>query len=295
MKKIILGIYLSEDLAQVVALEQDGSSNLLRAITEWPSTLFNYAGDDTPGVDEFVERMSAFLAAHNLKPQMVSVALDSSLLFINSVPVSQNATRSDIDEQVEWELKTYFPDSPRDSFISDMHVLSGTGKVNNVMMVSARNDLVQKLYRSLSRLRLGLDIVDVDHFSVDNALRFNFPETSNKLIALIGLKRGRMDTSYIRYNDLEAYSYALYSLPEEAVAQIGKVSNDTKGLSSISIYGTHLSADSLGQIRNVSAVPVEALNPLRSVQLSSSVRANINSTFASYRYCAAVGAALRRD
>ena len=295
MKKTVLGVYLSEQLGQMVALDQDGSSNVLRAVAEWPSTLFNYAGDDTPGVDEFVEHLSTFLSSHHLKPQMVSIALDSSFLFINTIPLSQTATRSEMDEQVEWELKAYFPDSPRDSFISDMHVLSGDSNQNNVMMVSVRRDLVQKLYRSLSRLRLGLDIVDVDHFSADNALRFNFPETMNKFIALIGVKGGRIDTSLIRYNDLESYSYTLYASSEEAVSQIEKVSKETKGLSSISIYGTHLTSENLAQIRNVSAIPVEALNPLRSVQLANSVRANLDSTFAAHRYCAAVGAALRRD
>ncbi len=295
MKKSTLGVYLSEQMAHVVALEQDGSSNVLRAFAEWPSTLFNYAGDDTPGVDEFVEHLSSFLTSHNLKPQMVSIALDSALLFINTVPFSQSASRSEIDEQVEWELKAYFPDAPRESFISDMHILSGNSKQNNILMVSVRRDLIQKLYRSLSRLRLGLDIVDVDHFSADNALRFNFPETMNKFVALIGLKEGRIDTSLIRYNDLESYSYTLYASQSEMVAQIGKVSKETKGLSSISLYGIDLNTEKLTQIRDASAVPVEALNPLRSIQLANSVRANLDPTFASYRYCAAVGAALRRD
>lgn len=295
MKKSILGVYLSEQIAQVVVLEQEGSSNVLCAVAEWPSTLFNYAGDDTPGVDEFVEHLSAFLSSHNLKPQMVSIALDSSFLFINTVPFSHSASRSEIDEQVEWELKEYFPDAPRDSFISDMHILSGDSQQNNVMMVSVRRDLIQKLYRSLSRLRLGLDIVDVDHFSADNAFRFNFPETMNKFVALIGLKGGRIDLSLIRYNDLESYSYILYASQEDVVAQIEKISKETKGLSLISLYGTHLNAENLGLIRNASTVPVETLNPLRSVQVSNSVRANIDPTFASYRYCAAVGAALRRD
>lgn len=295
MKKSILGVYLSEQLAQIVALEQDGSSNVLRAVAEWPSTLFNYAGDDTPGVDEFVEHLSAFLSTHSLKPHMVSIALDSSLIFVNTVPFSHSASRSEIDEQIEWELKEYFPDAPRDSFISDMHILSGDNKQNDVMMVSVRRDLIQKLYRSLSRLRLGLDIVDVDHFSADNALRFNFPETMNKFLALIGLKGGRIDTSLIRYNDLESYSYTLYASQEDVVAQIEKVSKETKGLSSISLYGTHLNAENLANIRNASAVSVDALNPLRSVQIANTVRANIDPTFASYRYCAAVGAALRRD
>ncbi len=295
MKKSTLGIYLSEQIAHVVALEPDGSSSVLRAFAEWPSTLFNYAGDDTPGVDEFVERLSAFLTSHNLKPRMVSIALDSAFLFISTVPFARSASRSEIDEHVEWELKEYFPDAPPESFISDMHILSGENKHNNIMMVSVRRDLIQKLYRSLSRLRLGLDIVDVDHFSADNALRFNFPELMNKFVALVGLKRGRIDTSLIRYNDLESYSYSLYTEQEEVPAAIEKLSKEAKGLSLISIYGTHLTPEILEHIRSASLVPVEALNPLRAVQLANSARANLDSTFTAYRYCAAVGAAFRRD
>ena len=176
-----------------------------------------------------------------------------------------------------------------------MHFLSGDSKQNNIMMVSVRRDLIQKMYHALSRLRLGLDIVDVDHFSADNALRFNFPETMNTFVALIGLKGSRVDTSLIRYNDLESYSYTLHSSQHDVVTQVEKVAKETKGLSSISLYGTHLNTEILAHIREASVVPVEALNPLRSVQLANSVRANIDSSFATYRYCAAVGAALRRD
>ena len=97
MKKPVLGLCLSETNAQAVFLEQHTASNVLLAVGEWKNTLFDYAGDDTPGVDDFVDQLSRFVTAHHIAaaPQ-VSVALDTSLVFINTIPLASTVSRSDI-------------------------------------------------------------------------------------------------------------------------------------------------------------------------------------------------------
>ena len=297
MKRNVLGLYLSEKSAQAVLLEQDGATNTLRGISEWTSTLFDYAGDDTPGVDEFLDRMNNFLATTAAKPTQVAVTMDAAIVFINTLPIDDRASQSDIKEHLEWELNEYFPGTPRDSFITDTHFLAGeTGKHHdNVLMVSVRRDLVQKLHRSFARMQLKIDIVDVDHFSADTAMRINHPETADKFVALVGVKEGRIDVSSIRHNDMESYSYVLNDSEKQLTGQIEKLSKETKGLSSITLFGTGLTSESIPYIRNASSVPVELLNPLRYVEVTNNIRTTTDVPSTAYRYASSIGVALRRD
>jgi Tfp pilus assembly PilM family ATPase len=297
MKKPVLGLYLNEKLAHAVLLEQNTSSNRLVAAGEWYNTLFDYAGDDTPGVDDFVDHLSRFLAAHKVteSPQ-VSIALDTSLLFLSTVPLSSTVSRSEIDEQVAWELRTHFPDAPADNFVSDIHVLAkpGTEDWDEILLVAVRRDLVRKLHHSLARLKLRLAVVDGDHFSADTALRHNHPGSASKFVALIGVKPERLDVSLIRYLDIESYSYVVTHSEQECLDEIIRIAKTTDGLSGIVLYGM-VSATLFARLQSDLTIPVELLNPLRFIDVASAARTHKPLMANAPSYAAALGVALRRD
>jgi Tfp pilus assembly PilM family ATPase len=297
MKKPILGLYLNEKLAHAVLLEQNTSSNRLLAATEWYNTLFDYAGDDTPGVDDFVDHLSRFLAAHKLaEPPQVSVTFDTSLLFLSTVPLSSTVSRSEIDEQVAWELRTHFPDAPADNFISDIHVMAKPGNEDwdEILLVAVRRDLVRKLHRALARLKLQLAVVDGDHFSADTALRFNHPGSASKFIALIGVKPERLDISLVRYLDMESYSYAVIRSEQECFDELVRIAKTTEGLAGMVLYGM-IHAELFGKLQSTLTIPVELLNPLRFIDVASAARTHKPLMANPPSYAAALGVALRRD
>lgn len=297
MKKNVVGLYLNEKLAHAVLLEQNTSSNRLLAATEWSNTLFDYAGEDTPGVDDFVDHLSQFLSAQKLpKPPQVSIALDSSLLFLSTVPLSSTVSRSEIDEQIAWELRTHFPDAPADNFISDIHILTKPGNEDwdEILLVAVRRDLVRKLHHALARLKLRLAIVDGDHFSADTALRVNHPGAASKFIALIGVKPERLDVSLIRYLDMESYSYAVHRSEQECLDELVRIAKTTAGIAGIMLYGM-ISPDLLAKLQTALPIPVELLNPLRFIDVSSAARTHKPLMANAPNYAAALGVALRRD
>ena len=297
MKKSILGLYLSEKQAQGVLLEQDNSSSKLFTAAEWSNSLFDYAGDDTPGVDDFVEHLSRFVTTQKLStPLRVSVTLDTSLLFISTIPFGSTVSRSEIDDQIQWELRTHFPDAPANSFISDIHILTRprSDEGDEVLMVSVRSDLVRKIHRSLARLNLRVDVVDCDHFSADTALRYNHSEAASRFVALVGLKPQRIDLTLIRYFDTESYSYAMVRSDQEVVQHIRRIVDEKKDLSSIVVYGK-VANDLLAHVRNAIGIPVEKLNPLRCVELAGAAWSDAALKESAANYVSAIGVALRRD
>jgi len=293
----VLGLSLSDKGVQAAEIEQEGSSNTLLAIDEWENTLPEKAGRNGHGIDQFLEYLSAFMKVNRVQARRVSVALDTSQVFINTIPMEAGILRPEMNEQIEWELSQYFPDVPSKAFITDVHPLTHhtTERWNEMLTVSVNRRDAYAIQQALVKLGLSLHVVDVDHFSADTALRFNYPDTNQKFLALVGIKENRLDISLIKNGNMESYSYSAVQSNAEIVEHVSRLSRETRGIFSITVYGPFLDNDLLVQIRRNSSLLVEALNPLRHVRVSDTLRLADQISAPSYRFASAVGVALRRD
>jgi hypothetical protein len=232
-----------------------------------------------------------------VRPDRACVALDSSRLFINSIPVEEGISRLERNDHMRWELSQFFPDEAPGDFITDVQAITDNriDKWITSLSVSIRkreSDLIQS---ALMRLGLDLRVIDVDHFSADAALRHNYPDTERKYMALVGVKETRLDVSLLRNGVLEEYHYHTISSNNEIVEAIGTLAREARGLYSVTAYGTDLDMDLLVLIRRGSILLVEAMNPLRHVRIADTLRLSDHLTVPSYRFAAAIGVALRQD
>ncbi|MGA9116300.1 MAG: pilus assembly protein PilM [Bacteroidota bacterium] len=296
-KDFVLGLSLSDRTIQAVELEQDGPSNTLLAIDEWENTFPLGGVDDPKGVGRFSEYLAAFLKVNRVRARKTSVALDSATLFINSFPLEEGLSRPEINEHINWELSQFFPDAPPKQYVTDIHVIAREDQEhwNQVLSVSVQRRDAFAVQEALARHGLELLILDVDHFSADTALRTNYPDVERKYMALVGVKENRLDISLLRNGVMQAYSYCLVQSNREIVERIGALSRDVPGIHSITVYGPYLEKDLLVLIRRGSALLVEALNPLRHINVLDSLRLADHLSVPSYRFASAVGVALRRD
>jgi len=123
-KTRVMGLSLTDKTVQAVEIEQDGPSNTLTAVDEWVNTLPSSAEQNGEGTQKFVEFLSTFMKTNQVKAKLTSVALDSSLLFFNTIPLEEGLSRAEINDHVNWELAEYFPETPSREFITDTHVLT---------------------------------------------------------------------------------------------------------------------------------------------------------------------------
>lgn len=295
----IIGLAVTDKSVQAVEIEHEGASNTVLAIDEWenPLSFGAGAGSESQAFGQFIEQLSVFIQQNHVRARRVSAALDSSRLFLNTIPMEDGLSHAEANEQISWELGQFFPEAAEDQFITDTHVLSSHRSEgwNDVLCVSVRRDDARALQRALAKAGLELQVVDVDHFSADTALRVNYPDTNRKFLALVGVKENRLDISLIKNGNTESYSYCVVQSDKEIVEQIGTLSRETKGIYSITAYGPYLSKDLLVQIRRGSTLLVEALNPLRHVKVSDTLRLSDRLSVPSYRFASVVGVALRRD
>jgi len=296
-RELVLGLSINDRSVQAVEVEQDGPSNTLLAIDEWENTFPSAGIDDTRGVEQFIEYLSAFIKVNKVKAKKLSVAMDTSSLFINSFPLEEGLSRVEINEHVNWELSQFFPELPSKEFVTDVHVMAEnkTERWTSVLSVSVRRRDAYALQSAAAKVGMSIHILDVDHFAADTALRINYPDTDRKYLAFIGVKENRLDISLLKNGNLESYTYSIVQSNQEIVEQIGILSRDIKGIQSITVYGAYLEKDLLVLIRRGSTLLVEALNPLRHVNVSDSLRLAEHLSVPSYRFASAVGVALRRE
>lgn len=297
-RDLILGLSISGGSVQAVALERIGATVTMLAIDEWESGFLAGPADGSPAARQgFQRRLKQFTTDNRVVPERVSVALDTALLFVNNLPIEQGLTRNEIYDHVKWELSQYYPTVDPAEFITDVHVLTerSAGPYNEALSVSIRRHDASAVQKAVAGAGLELHIVDADHFAADTALRINYPDTYRKYIALVGIKETRLDVSLIRNGSLETYRYMLAQSNREIVQGIASLARKTPGIHSITVYGPYLDRDLLTGIRRGCPILVEALNPLRHINVSDSLRLAEHLTVPSYRFAAAVGVALRRD
>ena len=224
-KELLVGLSISDRGIQAVEIERNGPATTLLAIDEWENT-FPLNGSSEKGMQQFQEYLSAFMKVNHVKARRASVALDTALLFMNSIPMEDGLTRVEINEHINWELRQYFPDTPAKEFITDVHVLTRheTDRWNEVLSVTVKRQDVYRVQKAMAELGLDLHILDADHFSADMALRVNYPDTYRKYLALVGVKENRLDISLMRNGNLESYSYCSVQSNQEIVEQIAKLS-----------------------------------------------------------------------
>ena len=293
-----LGVSISDRSVQAVEIERKGSVLQLLALDEWENTISPADADDgEAGLARFAEYLTAFMKVNHVRARRASVAIDTGNLFMVRIPIESGMPRNEISRQIAWELEQYFPDTPPKEFITDIITIAEheAERWKEVLSVSVRRRYVAPFQKVLTGLGLELFVLDADHFSAETALRTNYPDTYRKHLAFVGVKESRLDISLLKNGALSSYSYTRVTSNREIVERIGRLSRETPGIYSISTYGPYLDNDLLVQIRRGSALLVEALNPLRHINVSDTLRLADHLSVPSYRFAAAVGVALRKD
>lgn len=293
-----MGLSIGDYGVHAVEVEWTGETPTLRAIDEWQHSL--PMGEEittADGLSEFREYLATFIKLHHVGARRVSVALDTSYLFLNTIPMVDKISPSERTDQVQWELQQYLPGNPPAGYITAYHTMvhDPPERDPEILCVSIRRNDVRAIRTILQDLGLSLHIVDVDHFSGDMALRVNYPDSYRRFLSVVGVKKNRLDISWLRNGNLEAYRYRPVGSAQDIVNEIGRISTESTGIHAMTVYGPYLNKELLAMIRRKTAVLVEAMNPLRHVNIADTLRLAESIQSPSYRFAAAIGVALRKD
>jgi Tfp pilus assembly PilM family ATPase len=251
-----------------------------------------------PQLYTFVYELEELMKQNRVHGKQISFALPTDPVFINIIPVDATLQGNELTSYMQWEFEQYHPNAPLKDFLLNFHPLPwGAGKTKRMLLISVRRGIIGFLKKAVTELRLQLHLIDIDHFSTEKSLRFNYPELGKDNLALFGMRSGRLDGSLLARGELVDYrTYPLESsneLKKTAVAYLRflKEKDGLEAPAKIFLYGVGVSSAAASQVQRETGVETLLLNAVRN--LSPSKKLYEPYVKESSRFAAAIGLALR--
>jgi Tfp pilus assembly PilM family ATPase len=298
-----LGLSFLRGRIQAAEVEH-GKHVQLTGLAECDSTIdFSLVGSQLsathPQLPTFVTELKELIRESKFLAGYVSFALPPDPVFINMVPADTSLKGAELNEYLQWEMEQYFPGTPPKDFIIDSHTLrSQTGPSKDLFMVSVRKSTVGFIQKVTADLRLKLGLVDIDQFSTEKTLLFNYPEVLDHPIVLFGIRYGYVDASLVHkgeMSDYRAFSSDSESGITKAVQQYLnylKEKDVQEPPAALLLHGSDIPQNLILELRSETGIKQTlAINACRKLPATSRVSKPLMQE--SYRFAAAIGLALR--
>ncbi len=247
----------------------------------------------------FVADLKDMIRANKFTPDFISYALPPDPIFINMIPADPSLKGPELNEYLAWEMEQYYPAVPAKDFVIDSHALRAPeGAAKQLFMVSVRKGIVGFMQKVTADLRLKLNIIDIDQFSTEKTVLFNYPEVLDHPIVLFGIRFGFVDASLIHKGEMSDYR----SFPTDSDTGVRKAVQQylrylkekdvPETPAALLLHGYEVSQNLVVELRSETGIKQTlAINATRKLPTAASVSKPLVKD--SYRFAAAIGLALR--
>jgi Tfp pilus assembly PilM family ATPase len=298
-----LGLSFLKGRIQAAEIEH-GKNVQLTALAERDSSLdFSQVGAQLspthPQLPLFVSELKELINDNKLSAGFISYAVPPDPVFINMIPVDASLKGAELNEFLQWEMDQYFPGVAPKEFVIDSHALpAAEGAAKQMFMVSVRKGMVGFIQKVTAELKLKLNIIDIDQFSTEKTLLFNYPEVLDHPIVLFGVRLGFVDASLVhkgQMSDYRCFKSDSNSGIKKAIHEYLKYVREKDVLetpAALLLHGTEIPQELILELRSETGIKQTlAINALRKLPVASKVPKPLMQE--SYRFAAAIGLALR--
>jgi Tfp pilus assembly PilM family ATPase len=233
----------------------------------------------------------------------VSLTLSTSQSFLLILPFDTSEGKSSINSKIYWELSHFFPENYDELIINtyNLHSVMPSTLCNELLVIAVYKNTLEFVKRIFKLCNIDLTLIDIDHFSAENALRLGYrDEIKNSNVLLLGFKNGRFDIGYVSKGRFRYYTYTKYYKETEnnlvLVKKIKNVLNSSyvkNRVDTIYLYGNTINEDSVSALKRLSDFRIEMLNPFLPVTASSDFLQNDEIRKYHYKFSPSCGVALR--
>jgi Tfp pilus assembly PilM family ATPase len=288
---IFITVRLNKERLDVVESEELSKKLILKKIFSNKIHLDSFSAEK---IDELAQVISSAVSI-NPKVTKISFCVDTSFAFLNVIPIDGSLTEQEFSEHLLWEISQYFPEeSDHQSFIVRGYKFSGNG-TQKTLIVAVRKDLISFLKGVAEKLGLTVQIIDIDHFAVENCLRERISSVRSRYFysdfLLVGLKSSRIDISIFRSYEFQRYFYRIVNDESDKRYFLVKLINDytSAGFEKFVFYGEELDQGLIGILSGMLGNKFSILNPFDS-RLFLDIRVELESA---HIFAPNIGLALR--
>ena len=298
-----LGLSFLKGRIQAAEVEH-GKQVQLTGLAERDSTIdFSQVGAQLnathPQLRTFVAELKELISQNKFLAGFISYALPPDPVFINMIPADPSLKGAELNAYLQWEMEQYFPGTPAKEFIIDSYALRAPqGTPRDLFMVSVRKGMVAFMQKVTAELKLKLNIIDIDQFSTEKTLLFNYPEVLDHPIVLFGVRYGFVDASLVHkgeMSDYRSFRSDSNSGTKKAVQHYLKYLKEKEVKetpAALLLHGSDIPEKLIVELRSETGIKQTlTINACRKLPTSPKVSKPLMKE--SYRFAAAIGLALR--
>lgn len=250
----------------------------------------------------YSDLINSALKGKSFKEHRVALLVDSSIAFMNLMPIDYNDPADNIRSQILWDLSNYFPQNYKEFNINYFRL-----KKNNISL-DVKDTLVIALHKVkmefiksiLEFCNLNVNITDIDHLSAEKCIRSVYGiDFKNKKNLILGIKKDKADLSIIDNTDIYYFDYMIadsYNYQERFIKTLSNIYEMNLDISfeKIFIYGDN----NVRNMQNIvfSVFPEKDIlisNPLPIFNYSAVKETSDNIENEGYKYTSLLGLALK--
>jgi Tfp pilus assembly PilM family ATPase len=294
-----LGIILENTQITAVEIAHSQKGHTLTAAGSFVSSMVfdNQDVFSQPGATQrerkFAQELSSFLKSIGSGAAMMSFGLNTRMVMLDSVPMDATLSQQEVDQHVRWELAHHMANAMPQSYSISAIPLASDGSVTTTAVVAVRKTFVNFLGHVCTLIGGNLHIVDIDHFTAENALMYNYPDVAAKNIILAGVDEESMDASVMK-NGSAVHIVTFGRTDDEGITPLAALVKEIKP-DLIYMHGRLVTGDLTERIRSACSVPVEIVDPFNKVNLPKTIK-NYDAIYEHRQeFASAVGLALRSE
>ncbi len=287
-KEIIAGVSRSDNIAHLTVVEIRNRDIELLHLEE----LLRNSEDDFWYLDSILNPKIRIMK----KVSKVSVALDSTSVFLHSFPLDTTLNQSEQNEHIHWEIGNLIPEYQASDYIYDMHILQTRAReqVAEVLVVAVKQSVILNLQEILSKRKLELHVADASFIGADHSLITNYPEVKIKNVAMISIDKKQVEIGLVSNGRLTKYS-CKKDLSSELIIQTLRGLQQDLPVVEAYFCGTSVSPVVIDGVKSAIGVNCILLNPFRRM-LERSSGDKFNTYLGTFhRFAACAGLAIWRQ
>jgi Tfp pilus assembly PilM family ATPase len=140
----------------------------------------------------------------------VGLLVNSSIAFMNLLPIDYNESPDTIRSQILWDLSNYFPQNYKEFIINYYKIRKTniTPNVKDTLLIAIHKVKMEFIKSVFEFCNLNIHITDIDHLSAEKCIKKVYSsDFKNYKNLIIGFKKNRIDLSIIDENTLYYFDY----------------------------------------------------------------------------------------
>jgi type IV pilus assembly protein PilM len=185
--KTTVGLDIGSGAVKVAVIDHSGPNPELVHLGQMPLIPDAIVEGEIMDPQLVADTVRALFAEMQISPKRVVTSVGGRDLIVKKVQMDR-MKQEDAREVIHWEAEQYVPFDMTNVKL-DFQILDpeGDGLQMDVLLVAAKQELVDQKVTLLRDAELAPAIIDVDAFALHNAFEYNYPEAMQGTVALVNV------------------------------------------------------------------------------------------------------------